>query len=303
MRVNLVGPFVANHPFGTEIAFRKGFQALGHETFVSDPNVVGDLDGLEEDVNLTLVFKSCLGQEGALRRIRGPKVLYQPDDTAFPHIREMVASMRRYCDHFLAFDERGAEYGRRVGFRNSGWLALTADPDIYYPEDTEHSEPIDISFIGSLGDPVAHASRRRMVGMAQELAQTYGWRTCFREGIRDVNAIRNIYSRSRLVLNHATDVGQAFGGGYGLQCRHFEVGLCRTPLLTNLLMSGDVGMWPHYCFSDERTFVDILRRCLEAPPEELEDVGTRAYNEILRDHTPARRVLELLEMMADWGLM
>jgi len=234
VRLNLVGPFVVNAPFGTEIAFAKGLRRAGHIVFEIDPNILGDSDRLDPDADATVVFKSCVGREAEIiGGLKHPVVTYQPDDARFAHIREMMLMMRRYSDLFLSFDDYGADLAKTMGYRAAETLLLTADDELYCPSPEPVERDIDISFIGSLGDPVAHASRRRMLEVAKELADQNGWKTAFGT-TQDMLTILAVYRRSKVVLNHATDVGQPFGSGFGLQCRHFEVSMTRTCLLSNV---------------------------------------------------------------------
>lgn len=232
MRLNLVGPFVVNAPFGTEIAFAKGLRREGHEVIEVDPNVDTGLDGMDQSADATVVFKSCCGNERHLRRLKGPIVVYQPDDARFPHIREMMLMMRSYSDLFLSFDDHGATVAKTMGYRAAETLLLTADDELYCPSPEPIERDIDVSFIGSLRHPTAHASRRFMCQIVQAEGRRRGWNVTIAE-CQHIPTVLDIYRRSKVVLNHATDVGQSFGNGYGLQCRHFEVSMTRTCLLSN----------------------------------------------------------------------
>lgn len=271
--LNLVGPFLVNAPFGTEIAFAKGLRRIGHEVIEVDPNVDLEMRGLRNDADATVVFKSCVGAERFLKSLRHPIVVYQPDDARFPHIRQMILGMREYADLFLSFDDHGAEVARSMGYRAAETLLLTADDELYCPSPVPIERDIDVSFIGSMGDPVAHASRRRMCEIVVREAKRNGWKCVFTGGIYpgDVHKdgmgadIVEIYRRSKVVLNHATDVGQPFGAGYGLQCRHFEVAMTKTCLLTNHVYNAP--MWFTPSFIDEDSLIGKLSTLLSVGDE------------------------------------
>lgn len=303
MRLNLVGPFVVNAPFGTEIAFAKGLRRLGHEVVEVDPNVDKVMGQLDMTADATVIFKTCCGAEWRLNELRHPKIVYQPDDARFPHIRQMMLMMREVgVDLLLSFDGNGAEVARTMGYRAAETLLLTADDELYCPSPEPVERNIDVSFIGSLGDPVAHASRRRMCQIVQSEGRVRGWRTVFTQ-CQDIPTVLDIYRRSRVVLNHATDVGQPFGYGFGFQCRHFEVGMTNTPLLTNeLLPDATVGRldgnWNS--FNSEQDLINQLEIMLSGGPsvEALQkEMPTAAFAEIQRKHLPQHRAAKLVEFI------
>lgn len=292
MLLNLVGPFIVNAPFGTEIAFAKGLRRLGHEVSEVDPNVDVEMRALRNDADATLVFKSCCGAERFLKSLRHPVIVYQPDDARFPHIRQMMLMMREYADLFLGFDNHGVEVAHQMGYRSSETLLLTADDELYCPSSVPLKREIDVSFVGSLGDPVAHASRRKMIEIVQREADVRGWNTAF-GSTQDIPQVLEVYRRSKVVLNHATDVGQEFGWGYGLQCRHFEVGMTRTPLLSNYSYSAiPGGLCRSFC--DEQSLIERVTDMIENES----DIGDIAYDVIRREHMPEHRAAQLVEFIS-----
>lgn len=303
MILNLVGPFVVNAPFGTEIAFAKGLRRIGHEVIEIDPNIDKEMRGLRNDADATVVFKSCVGAERFLKSLRHPIVVYQPDDSRFRHIKEMMLMMREYADLFLSFDGNGIDTARLMKYRASETLLLTADDELYCPSPTPIVRDIDVSFIGSLGDPIAHASRRRMIDIVQREANSRGWVTCFGSS-QNIPEIIDVYRRSKVVLNHATDVGQSFGYGYGFQCRHFEVGMTNTPLLTNELLPDSTvgsldGNWNS--FSSEDDLIEQLDIMLSNGPLVSalnSEMHQTAYDEIRRVHMPEHRAAQLVDFIS-----
>lgn len=293
MRLNLIGPFTVNAPFGTEIAFAKGLRRMGHEVVEVDPNICGELPDPRADA--TVVFKSCVGrEEEMLRHLSHPIVVYQPDDARFPHIRRMIRQMGQYSDLLLSFDDHGADVAMQYGYRAAETLLLTADDELYCPPPAPIERDIDVSFIGSLGDPVAHASRRRMCEIVQTEADRRGWKTCFGT-TQHVPTIVDVYRRSKVVLNHATDVGQRFGTGFGLQCRHFEVGMTGTPLVSNSLLNRQYGLLsiPFISFDDERSLIESIEVC----HDNVAVFSDLMFTAMQKEHLPQFRAAQLIDFI------
>lgn len=296
MRINCVGPFIQNFPFGTEIAFAKGLRRRGHEVHEWDPNVTtGSFNQKAELFNsadATVVFKNCVGREDEmLGGVKHPVIIYQPDDARFPHIREMMLRMRKHSDLFLSFDSHGADVAKTMGYRAAETLLLTADDELYCPSPEPIERDIDVSFIGSLGDPVAHASRRRMCDVVQAEADRKGWKTMFGT-TQHMPTILDTYRRSKVVLNHATDVGQPFGMGYGLQCRHFEVGMTGTALVSNRTYS-DTLLESFFVFDSEQSLIRAIDNALESHWI----AGPWLRDDILHGHMPEHRADQLVDFI------
>lgn len=293
MRLNLIGPFQVNAPFGTEIAFAKGLRRIGHTVVEVDPNIAGQAPDLSADA--TVVFKTCVGrEEEMLRGLAHPIVIYQPDDARFPHIRQMIRQMGQYSSLFLSFDDHGAKVALECGYRAAETLLLTADDELYCPSPDPVERDIDVSFIGSLGDPVAHVSRRKMCQIVQGAAVVNGWKTCFGT-TQDIPTMLDIYRRSKVVLNHATDVGQRFGRGYGLQCRHFEVGMTGACLVSNSLeeVQGDEVSLSFFRFDSESSLLRTVHSAIECSSI----AGMWLRDDILHEHMPQHRAAQLVSFI------
>lgn len=303
MSINLVGPFFCNFPFGTEIAFAKGLKELGLEVFEVDPNVDQGLDGLDQSADYTVVFKSCVGNERHLKRLKGPIVTYQPDDARFPHIRRMMMLMRGYSDLFLSFDDYGARVAREMGYRAAETLLLTADPELYCPSPELIERDIDVSFVGSLGDPTAHASRRKMIELVAATSDKNGWKFSYGEHYFNrpgqFSPVQ-IYRSSKITLNHATDVGQDFGTGFGLQCRHYEAGMTGTALISNDTV-GHYFDLPFYRFRSEETLLNGIEWMLGSDEETGESrwkqYGRKLRDAVMASHKPVDRASQLNDFM------
>lgn len=296
MKLNLVGPFVVNAPFGTEIAFAKGLRRLGHEVHEVDPNVDRELRGLQNFADATVVFKSCVGGERFLKSLRHPIVVYQPDDARFTHIREMMLMMRGYADLFLSFDDHGASVARTMGYRAAETLLLTADDELYCPSPSPIRRDIDVSFIGSMADTVAHASRRKMLQIVGNHGTKLGWNLWF-EVSQNIEHVRDIYRRSKVVLNHATDVGQPFGKGYGLQCRHFEVAMTHTPILSNEPFGHTDPPLNFPCFNDEDSLIRQVTSFVENT-NVTDVIGADLYSQVRAQHMPEHRAMQLVDFIS-----
>jgi len=288
MLVNLVGPFVVNDPFGTEIAFSKGLKALGVRVNEVDPNLPGQR--FEFDADFTVVFKTAMRYNDRLLEMKGPVVVYQPDDLHYPHIRQMMLEMKSYSKHALVFQRYGVDECKSLGFETASTLGLTADPYLYRP--LRCKKDIDLCFVGSLGDPYAHASRRRMI----QVLLSNGFNVQF-TSTNDVHVVNEIYNRSKVVLNHAADVGYGFGLGRGYQCRHFEVGFSATCLLSNKLRDQEeFTIGSHFLYGDEKELCEFAKDLVGNPG--LTDLyGQMLFEEMMEFHHPVVRAKQLIDIL------
>jgi hypothetical protein len=287
MKINLVGAFIRNYPFGTEIAFAKGFQRRRHEVFTFDPSRPREGNGLCEDADVTVVFKT-MDDWSPVDKCRGKKIVYQPDDIRYPHIKILMQDARNHCDYALTYDRTASHICKsELGFLDSERLLLTADDDIYRPQDTM-AKTIDFCFVGNLSHPVNHKSRRRVLGVLGNA----GYKVGYLDAEYDVGKIVQIYNSSKVVVNHATDVGQPFGSGYGYQCRHFEVGLTKTCLLSNLVIDDDMSLGHFLKFRDEATLLQMAK-WLTNGENHRQHWANELYEEIKRKHLPQHRAEQM----------
>lgn len=290
MRLNIVGAFIRNFPFGTEIAFKKGFDRLGgHDVTIIDPSCPDQK--WDHGADATVVFKSVEGDQlDELRKCEGKKIVYQPDDLRFPHIQQMMRGMSQECDYAFTFDDDGAELALTYGFKGAMKLLLTADDELYHPI-FGMKKDIDFSFIGSMTSGASHASRRRMV----DVLSKNGMNVWVMSDFYDIPTIVNIYNRSKVVLNHATDVGQEFGTGYGYQCRHYEAGFTGACTLSNTVLNEE-GLPGVMEFSGEGSLIRLARKLLD--DKMLRDVaGTELYNALSARHKPEYRAQEMIDFI------
>lgn len=293
MLVNMVGAFIRNFPFGTEIAFKKGLERRGVEVNAIDPSYPDQIFMVDADA--TIVFKWMDSYLGQLHECSGVKIVYQPDDARFPHIRNMIAGMRDHVDHFLSFDDFGSRVAREMGYKNAETLLLTADDELYCPASDPIARDIEVSFVGSLTGGSNHASRLRMCQMIRREADRRRWRTWF-GSTENITEILDIYRRSKVVLNHATDVGQDFGSGFGLQCRHFEVGMTKTALISNQTIGTPHTNLPFLSFSDDRTLIEAVE-WIVYDEERWINAGRALYDAIMSSHKPEHRADQLIDFI------
>lgn len=306
MRINLVGSFVRNYPFGTELAFLKGLNRINdrceYAISVIDPSTQDRQWDLDADV--TLVFKCLEGEPlEELGRCGGKKVIYQPDDIRFPFIRQLMVDMRKHCDYALAFDTEAARVAKEeLGYLDAERLLVTADDELYRPM-PELEKDLDFVFVGSLSNPSAHRSRNRMI---QVLGES-GFKVAYASDLYDPQKIVEYYNRAKVVLNHATDIDQSFGSGYGYQCRHFEAGFTRSCLLSNAVfgesrfhLSYDRTLKYFAMYRNEKELIGWARLLLNGIGlrEELAD---KLYGELMESHKPEHRAMQLIEFFKRIG--
>lgn len=287
MRINLVGAFVRNYPFGTEIAFKKGFERIGgHELFLYDPSRP-DVTLLCPRADVTVVFK-CMDDWAPVDSCDGYKVVYQPDDLRYPHIKKLMAEARLHCDYALTYDDEAARLCKsEFGYLDSEKLLLTADDDLYRPM-TTMAKTVDFSFVGNLSHPTNHASRRKVL----QVLGNAGYKVGYLDGVYDINQISQVYNSSKIVVNHATDVGQPFGAGYGYQCRHFEVGMTKSCLLTNKVTDDDKSLDGYITFSCEEELLEMAEDLLGNEKKRVQAAENLYYN-IQDSHLPQHRAVQM----------
>lgn len=291
MKWNIVGAFIRNNPFGTEIAFRKGLERIGEQVTVVDPSYPNQQ--FDESPDVTLVFKwvDPGPYREKIKSLPGKKIIYQVDDLRFPHIKSMMEEMRTVCDHALTFDESGAELARKYGYGSARRLLLTAD-NLLYRYMPEIEKDIDVCFVGSLTGGPNHASRMKMV---QLVSQVKGIKFAVASELFNIDQVCELYNRSKVILNHATDVGQPFGHGFGYQCRHFEAGFTKSCLLANTVDNDKELNWFN-TFQDEKSLIEILRVLLEMPNYRKHS-AEKFYDELYSKHLPEHRAQEMVDFV------
>jgi hypothetical protein len=295
VRINLVGPFYRNAPFGTECAFASGLIQEGHSVVCHEPgNFLSE--PLDPAADATVFFKWVPEQTHSFKE-GGLRVIYQPDNLEFEHIRQLMSTARDHgVTHALTFYDTGCALARDMGFVAAEKLMLTADPDVYF-HDADH-KMYAASFVGGLGHGPEHVSRQRMVRAARLiLGDKFLCTTTF-----DIPTIRHIYSHSRVVLHHATDVGQPFGHGLGLQCRHFEAALCGIPVLSNVVWQErpDVLQGLDTFSSMEELGEKLFAYGAAMQTHTIVPSSCDIRRAAIRDHGPRVRASRMVEIIQGW---
>ena len=259
MRLNLVsGGWTRNSPWGTEHAFAKYLQADGHTVTRVH---TGETDfSFDRDADVSVCFKDVKDRVAdELLKFRGVKVVFQPDDIRFPDTREDMSYMRQLCDHALVFEPDGIGVATdELGYKRVARVMIPVDADIYRPN-VNFAKVFDVCFVGNMSREPRHASRWKMRRIiAEELPNV---RSVFMTQF-GVSVINQWYNQSRIVLHHATDVGQEFGTGYGYQSRHFEAGYSGACVLSNEVLNEE-RMPGLNVFTSERDLVSQVRRLLK----------------------------------------
>ena len=300
MKINMIGSFIRNHPFGTEIAFAKGLVDIGVDVGMWDPSRKG-ANYWHSSPDAVIMFKDhgddareavkiCKAQ-GAIA------IEYQPDDIRAPGIRDMMGELSGLFEYVFTFDASGAKIAEsECGFKKARKLLVTADPELYHPIDGVEKD-IDFCFIGSLSNPQMHKSRNRMVCLLSATGHNV-----FAQGNFDPVQINVLYNRSKIVLNHATDVGQDFGWGYGYQCRHFEAGFAGSCLYTNSFLDDESDGPRQFCtFNSEEDLITGLDVLLEGwydgPMYRLQ--SEQFLQELMEGHTPVHRAHEIVRFIEE----
>lgn len=303
-KINMIGSFKRNYPFGTEIAFAKGLRNIGVEVYEWDPSTGEHPAPLwSEDADAVIVFKDH-GEityphlEFFKNEKKVPVIEYQPDDIRAPGIVGMMKKMRQYCDYAFTFDKTGAEVAEQdLGYKKARKLIVTADPDLYKPLNIK--KDIDICFVGSLSNQVQHESRRKMI----QLLHDNGYKVLYQQSFFDANQINLLYNKSKLVINHATDLGQDFGFGYGYQCRHFEAGFAGSCLISNELLDNEGDGPEQFCrFISEEDLLDVVEIMLNGKYDSeplWEMQGKMFLDELNEKFRPEHRAQDIVDFIEE----
>ncbi len=254
-------------------------EKFDHKITIIDPSFPSEYDF---NADVTLVFK-CLDDWANVNKCSGAKVVYQPDDLRYPHIKELMQQAREHCDYALTYDDEAVKVClQQFNFKVAERLLLTADQDLYRPLGLKKT--IDFCFVGNLSHPSNHFNRRKMLEILAKKGYTVG----YMDAVYDIQKIVELYNSSKIVLNHATDVGQPFGFGYGYQCRHFEVGMTKSCLLTNHVYDNDKSLIGYEEFSSEEDLLNKAKMLLE-DEEKRENLSRILYNDVFTHHLPMHR--------------
>jgi spore maturation protein CgeB len=93
-------------------------------------------------------------------------------------------------------------------------------------------------------------------------------------------------------------VGQEFGFGYGYQCRHFEAGMTRSCVLSNVVSNETArdGIKSFWFFSSEQDLQDQVRYLL-ADPGHRQQLAHDLYGEMMAGHKPEHRAQQMVDFI------
>ncbi len=285
MNLLLIGSFKRNFPYGTEIAFSKGLLEYDITVDTFDP-YCGD-DFVLKNYDAIIVFKTAAKFNGLLKDCSDVIILYQPDDIRILDVFNDIKHMKQFCDYALIFDGSTIQAYEDVGYKLCEELIVTANNDLYRHLNLEKN--IDFCFVGSLSNAKLHFSRREMISVLSKYFNVF-YSTSF-----DIDKIVKTYNSSKVVLNHATDVGQFFGYGYGYQCRIFEAGMTKSCVLTNSIID-DKKLFN----DDELCYFDSEQSLIENASILLENYNNYAeklYYKIQKFHMPINRAQQIVNFI------
>jgi spore maturation protein CgeB len=181
-------------------------------------------------------------------------------------------------------------------------LYCSFDPEIYYPEDLE--KKWDLGYMGTYSDDRQPTLERLIIEPArrQPELRTVVAGPQFPDGIQwpeNVERIehlppsqhRDFYNSQRFTLNVTrADMIQA---GYSPSVRLFEAAACGVPIISDYWDGLDsfFEIGKELLVAQEPS--DTLRILREVGPEERSDIGERAREKVLREHTACRRAEQL----------
>lgn len=293
MKLNMIGSFVRNAPFGTEIAFEKGLKEIGVDVATWDPSSnMGTHWHSSPDAIIMFkdhgshahdVIEYCKSN-GAI------SIVYQPDDMRAPGIHDMMKDLRDICDYAFTFDQYGAATALDLGYEKTEQLLLTADTSLYFPIEGIQKD-IDFCFVGNFCNSIMHKSRIKMINLLKGAGHNVIATTTF-----DTHLINTLYNRSKVVINHATDVGQPFAHGYGIQCRHFEAGFTGAAFLTNSILDVSSDLPQNMStFHSEDDLLKVASYLIK--PVSPTRSGKKLYAELMKNHRPVHRARQIVNFI------
>jgi spore maturation protein CgeB len=195
------------------------------------------------------------------------------------------------------------ELKSQLGAKRVAPLYGHVDPDVHYRVAVEPQFSCDLSYLGTYAadrQPTLETlfieparvlpNRRFLIGGAQYPAEFPWTDNIF--FVRHVEPSRHpaFYSSSRITVNVTRRAMKEMG--YCPSGRLFEAAACGTPILSDMWE----GLDQFFTFGEEllvaRTSEEAIR-CLEISDDELRQLGERARERVLSEHTSAHRAREL----------
>lgn len=286
MKLNLIsGGWIRNSPWGTEHAFEKGLLRLNHQ--VNRVMKGGSTSFPDADVNVIFKHVETDFDRDELFHSSLPCIIYQPDDMRFPHIHEEMKSMVDLCVAAVIFEPDGVKTALEMGFPYATRIMLPVDDEIWRPLPVP--KVLDACFIANFSNEPCHESRR----WARDIINEMGLRSIVMSSF-DIPQIVHLYNSSKIVIHHATDVGQGFGFGYGYQSRHFEAGFTGACVLSNAVVN-ELNIPVMYLYNSPETFRDKIHDILRN--EYWRQSGFRLLATMNNFHKSEHRAQELIDFI------
>lgn len=181
-------------------------------------------------------------------------------------------------------------------------LYCSVDPKIYFPED--HDRPWDLGYLGTysadrqpalhklLIEPAVQMPKARFVVAGPQYPKEIQWP----ENVDRIAHLapaehRRFFGQQCFTLNVTrTDMVAA---GYSPSVRLFEAAACGTPIITDYWEGLDTFFELGEEILVARSREDVLNFMLRVPKEDRVEIGNRARERVLKNHTAAHRAAEL----------
>jgi hypothetical protein len=212
-----------------------------------------------------------------------PTAAYLIDTHAGFLLREYYAY---FFDHIFVCHRDYIAPLREHGFQNLHWLPVAADPELHGQIAAERC--YDVGFVGS---SAASAERRAFLAALERHFRVNDFHRPYPK-----EQLTSIYSRSKIVFNHATH--------RDITMRVFESLAAGALLLSNPMANGIedlLRLGEHYVqYTDEASLLAQVEYYL-SHPEERERIAAAGQAAVLARHTYDQRVQTLLDAVAANG--
>lgn len=280
MRIALVTARRSNHPWGAENFLIKAIRNLGHRVVLDLDFRLDDLSPLSRTrADLLLVFKGSTLTPQLLRRFKGKKILWYPDDIATPWGRSDLHRLAGCYDRVYTLIPENVEEIRGLNPRTE-FLMPGIDLETFHAMDIE--KRYDVSFVGNTRG--IQSDRRSVLASIRSIP---GIQTFF--GPAYMGNLVRVYNRSRIVLN----IGFL---NRGFQLRVLETMACgacllthRTPTLERVIRESE-RLGPIATLYEQNSLHDRIRYLLEE--DRWKAVG-EAGLKFARENTWEHRVQEI----------
>ncbi len=183
-------------------------------------------------------------------------------------------------------------------------LHCGVDPDIYYPEPC--TPRWDLGYMGTYSadrhatlerlmlEPARHWRPGRFVVAGAQYPEALTWPNNVKRVVHlPPSEHRAFYNGQRFTLNVTRE--RMVEAGYSPSVRLFEAAACGTPIISDWWEGLDQFLTPGEEILVARSAADTLELLRTVSDAERRQIGLRARERVLREHTAAHRALELEE--------